>query len=222
MKNSKPVREKIITPSTTINVLDMQRQDSYDIEKARQQEIDNYNFDECFAEDEFFDTIELEGEQIIIKLFKENYIKEINSIGDQVVFDCWISQVDGRMNQAQSAKWVDNPLPYVNMGVVVAMSPLAIAKEYEKAEKINSLAGGKVTYTPLTVGTVVHTRHMNYADVRFYKDKQQRDFIKNPQEYRIRHWEGLVLVHPTVVEAKTTRQAVEGTSPYRMYLKNEN
>jgi len=61
-----------------------------------------------------------------------------------------------------------------------------------------------------------------YADKRFYKDKQKRDFIRNPEEYSIKNWEGYVKVHPSMIEAVVTDPTsysnfVTQTSSYAKY-----
>lgn len=195
-----------------------------EVEK-RQELIDHYNFVECNQIDEFFNTVQLEGDAVIIKLHKENYIKSITEVGDnEVMYETWISQVDGRTSQTQSAKWIDNPLPYVNTGVIVAISPTAKYNLMEKVRKVHEtnpeLAS---TMKVLSPGDIVHLRHIDYANTRFYTDKQRRDFIKNPEEYKIEHWQGYVIVHPSVIEAIVLdKEQFSVTSPYYMYNKNKS
>jgi hypothetical protein len=87
-------------------------------------------------------------------------------------------------------------------GTVVAMSPSAqndYLLEQKTLQEINPEAAK--TYKVLEVGDVVHLTHFMFMDKRFYLSKQDRDFIKNPNEFRIEHWEGYVIIHPTQIEA---------------------
>jgi hypothetical protein len=172
--------------------------------EKRQDEIDYYNYHTCATIDPEFSNLQLSGKQIVVRLHKENYIKAVDVIGEAKtpLYDAWISQVDGRQRQVDPAKWVENPLPYIFMGTVVAMSPLARAEylaEKDAVAKVDPVGASK--FKALEVGDVVHLTHFMFADKRFYLNKQERDFIKNPNEYRIEHWEGYVLIHPTMIEA---------------------
>ena len=187
--------------------------------EQKQEEIDEYNYNTCSQIDPIFSTIQLSGKQIIVRLHKENYIKGVQMVGDAKIpiYDAWISQVDGRMRQTDPPRWVDNPLPYVFMGTVVAMSPLVAADylaEKELLAKLDPIAAAN--FKVLEVGDVVHLNHFMFADHRFYINKQMRDFIKNPNEYRIEHWEGYVRIHPTVIEAIALDKN-ELFSPYAEY-----
>lgn len=210
MSYQKPViKSKIHTANKTVSnedraalegkVADVKRNEV----ELKQEEIDNYNFNTCSQIDPAFENLQLTGKHVIVRLHKENYIKSIEVLpGGIPIYDAWISQVDGRMRQTDPPKWVDNPLPYVFMGTVVAISPLAKAeflKEKEELEKYDPAAAKE--YKVLSVGDTVTLNHFMFADNRFYLNKQQRDFIKNPNEYRIEHWEGYVKIHPTVIES---------------------
>lgn len=190
------------------------------IEK-KQEEIDYYNSTTVHKIDPAFKDLVLAGKSVIVRLHKENYIKSVSYYADEKpLYDAWFSQVDGRMHASQPAKWVDTPLPYVFSGVVVAISPaaeLANKQDSQEAEK-NGI------YAPeLKVGDIVYLEHFNFAEKRFYLDKQQRDFIKNPEEFRIVHFEGYVKIHPTMIEGVVTdkNNFVYNTSPYlrhKMYM----
>ena len=190
------------------------------IEK-RQEEIDTYNFETCQNIDPYFNSIQLAGSSMIIRLHKENYIKGIEMLlaNGQPVYDHWISQVDGRMRQTDRPKWVDNPLPYVFSGVIVAMSASAkahFAKEKKMLTDIDATLGEE--YRMPQVGDIVNMEHFMFADSRYYKNKQSRDFIKNPEEYSITKWEGYVTVHPTRIESIVLdKEEFQMTSPYRAF-----
>lgn len=190
--------------------------------EKKQESIDYYNTTTCSEIDPFFDTIQLTGRNIIVRMYKENYIKKVSEYSDGVpMYEAWMSQVDGRMRPTDQQRWVDNPLPYIFTGVIVAMSPLSRADQVkEEATFKEHCPNG--TYVPLEVGSIVHLEHFMYADKRFYTDKQKRDFIRNPEEYKIEHWEGYVKVHPSMVEAVVATKAAHSTfitqtSPYAKY-----
>jgi hypothetical protein len=126
----KPIRSKLHSADKTIAVSklkDLERLENSVSEETirtekRQLEIDNYNFEEVNLVDDYFKGISFVDSALIVRLHKENYIKEVNIMPNgNVIYDAWISQVDGRMNKADREKWVDNPLPYVFSGVIVAI-----------------------------------------------------------------------------------------------------
>jgi len=166
--------------------------------EAKQEAIDEYNKN-CGIIDAAFSNLQLVGKSLIVKLHKENYIKNVTYYADGTpLYDSWISQVDGRMHPTEQPKWIDNPLPYVFTGVVVAISPQA---ELGFEEEVNDLRKQGVKAKAIQVGDIVTLEHFMFADKRFYMDKQKRDFIKNPHEFRITNWEGYVKIHPTMIEA---------------------
>ena len=187
--------------------------------EKRQELIDEYNFNVCLQPDNFFDQIQIEH-GIIIQLFKENYIKDIDVIDNNVFYDAWLSQVDGRMNRAEPEKWIDNPLPYITVGVVKAISPV-IEMEYEKRKNDYKYSFNKEMKC-LEVGDIVYLKHFMFADVRFYKNQQKRDFIKNPNEYRIQHWEGHVHIHQSLIDGIVIDKDkfINELSPYKTYKNN--
>lgn len=171
--------------------------------EERQDKIDHYNHVVCNTIDPFFDTLQLNGSAIIVRMHRENLIKKVTEYSKGVpLYDAWISQVDGRMHQSERAKWVDNPLPYISTGVVVSISPMAKASFVAERVKLNEISKELGdSYKELQVGDTVHLEHIMFADKRFYINKQERDFLKNPMEYRIENWEGYIKIHPSVVES---------------------
>lgn len=231
MAYQKPVlREKLHTSPKVMTQNDLNAMHSTaEVQRTevelRQEQIDNYNFVECNEIDDFFKTVQLEGDVVIIKLHKENFIKSVTEIpGGKAFYETWISQVDGRSSNTAPAKWIDNPLPYVNTGVIMAISPTA---KYNNLERIRKVAETNPelasSMKELNVGDIVHLRHIDYANTRFYTDKQRRDFIKNPEEYKIEHWKGYVIVHPSVIEAVVLdKDEFTVTSPYYTYKNKSN
>jgi hypothetical protein len=203
----KPIRSKLHSADKSISLgklKDLERLESDISEETvrienRQLEIDRYNFEEVNDIDSYFSGVSFVDSAIIVRLHKENYIKEVNIMPNgTVMYDAWISQVDGRMNKADREKWVDNPLPYVFSGVIAAISPIAKLEYVKKKEALPEEL--KDSFKVPEVGDIINLEHFMVADRRFYTNKQARDFIKNPEEYRIVHFDGYVKIHPSLVE----------------------
>jgi hypothetical protein len=227
MKKRTPIKAKIHSANKAMSVADMKALEAKENENQRklniekkQQEIDYYNFTLINEIDPYFKGISLTDESIIVRLHKENYIKEISIMpnGD-VVYDAWTSQVDGRTSKTQKQKWVDNPLPYVFSGVIVAISPLTQAKFIEKRDSLPEELRDEFKIPQ--VGDTIMLDHFMIQDRRFYQNKQARDFIRNPEEYRIIHFEGYVKIHPSLIESVVVdmQDFNNNMSPYTNYLK---
>jgi hypothetical protein len=224
----KPIRSKLHSADKTIAVSklkDLERLENSVSEETirtekRQLEIDNYNFEEVNLVDDYFKGISFVDSALIVRLHKENYIKEVSVMPNGVViYDAWISQVDGRMNKAEREKWVDNPLPYVFSGVIVAISPLAQMEYVKKKETLSDEL--KDSFKVPEVGDIVNLDHFMVADRRYYPNKQARDFIKNPEEYRIVHFDGYVKIHPSLIEGIVVdkNDFYNNISPFQNFIK---
>jgi hypothetical protein len=189
----------------------------------KQSVIDNYNFNEVFEAPMEMNNIQLAGTSIIVKLFKENYVKSVEILpSGEPIFDAYISQIDGRKRQTDSAKWIDTPLPYIHAGVIIAISPMAKAHYLKEKNDIATVSKElSEQYVVPEVGTIVDLTHFNFSDVRYYPNKQERDFIKNPEEFRIVHFDGCVKIHPSYVDGVITDKEsfLDLMSPYDQYLK---
>jgi len=228
MMKKKPIRSKLHSADKTIAVSklkDLERLENSVSEETirtekRQLEIDNYNFEEVNLVDDYFKGISFVDSALIVRLHKENYIKEVSIMPNGVViYDAWISQVDGRMNKAEREKWVDNPLPYVFSGVIVAISPLAQMEYVKKKETLSDEL--KDSFKVPEVGDIVNLDHFMVADRRYYPNKQARDFIKNPEEYRIVHFDGYVKIHPSLIEGIVVdkNDFYNNISPFQNFIK---
>lgn len=228
MMKKKPIRSKLHSADKTIAVSklkDLERLENSVSEETirtekRQLEIDNYNFEEVNVVDDYFKGISFVDSALIVRLHKENYIKEVSVMPNGVViYDAWISQVDGRMNKAEREKWVDNPLPYVFSGVIVAISPLAQMEYVKKKETLSDEL--KDSFKVPEVGDIVNLDHFMVADRRYYPNKQARDFIKNPEEYRIVHFDGYVKIHPSLIEGIVVdkNDFYNNISPFQNFIK---
>jgi hypothetical protein len=231
MMKKKPIKSKLHSADKTIAISklkDLERLDetisaeNMKVEN-KQLEIDNYNYQEINIIDDYFKGISLIDSALIIRLHKENYIKQVDILPNgTVLYDAWISQVDGRMTKADREKWVDNPLPYVFSGVIVAISPIAQLEYIKKKEALPEELRDQFKIPE--VGDIVNLDHFMVADRRFYLNKQARDFIKNPEEYRIIHFEGYVKIHPSLIEniVIDKEDFYRNLSPFQNFKQFEN
>lgn len=226
------IQANLRNASTTMPLQDLQNKREQDagLERKRveskQEEIDKYNFETCQEIDPRFKDFVLMGDEIIVRLHKENYIKDISMIDSEgnPVYDTWQHQVDARQHKTDKADWQDSPLPYVYSGVIVSLSPTAQAyfsKQKKLIEESNKNAAK--AYKIPQVGDTVALRHFMFADYRFYFNSQQVDYLINPKEYRVVYWEGYVKLHPTLVERvyKDGDKVLKEMSPY-LTFKNQN
>lgn len=132
------------------------------------------------------------------------------------MYDAWFSQIDGRKHTANKAKWVDNPLPYVWTGVIHKISSESKAA-YARTTK--EMAGYGIEYNAPQEGDIVRLSPFLINDQRYYLNEQHRDFIKNPEEFRIVHFDGLVKIHSSMIVAVVTNQEAfnDTISPFREY-----
>lgn len=176
--------------------------------EAKQAEIDNYN-EACYEIPEVFNSLEVFGHNVIVKLFKENYIKnEIELPNGDTMYDAWIGQVEVQRMGKQGAptQWIDSPLPYVFSGVVMAISPEVVFEQAKKLEAMKEFDKQNGTQyaankSILKVGDTVQLQWFNLQQNRYYVDKQKFDLIKNPEEFSVDNYEGYAKVHYTDIEA---------------------
>lgn len=189
---------KVISVTERENMLKSKEEGSEDEIAKIQESIDDYNFNVCPNVDEWFDTITLTNNDIIVRLHKENYIKSIQETGFGCVYESWITPVDMRGGKGTEAKWEDNPLPYVNSGVVCAISPNA---EAELARKQEEAAKYGIIYDRLKVGDIVNLAKLSAADYRYYRNKQVQDYFKTVDDFRLNNFEGYVKLNYNMLES---------------------
>lgn len=163
--------------------------------KRLQYNIDMINKAEAFRIDPYFRDLQLQGDWIIVKMFHENLIKHIDeSDPDDIIVDAWFRQIDARQRTSDKPKWVPTPFPYIEKGVIVAISAPLTLKYYKDAELYKKATGEELAIPK--VGDVVEVRS-NYnsqwfKEQRYYIDKQAQcqDFVRNQTELRLNHFEG--------------------------------
>jgi hypothetical protein len=172
-----------------------------------QMEIDTWNTETTRAIDDTFSHMRITGGDIVVRLFKENFIKGIDELNDgSIIYDAYIGQVEAQRIGQGKTRWIDNPLPYLFAGVVVAISPEVKFEQAKKLQEMKDFDAKHGTsfseeFKPLEPGMVVNlTWHDRQRD-RFYLNKQKIDLIKNPEEFNIDNYEGYVKVAYQIVES---------------------
>jgi hypothetical protein len=198
----RPTKTKLVKKSNVLSDKERKMKESgldKDLAKARlaemkaiQKGIERYNDYDIYKIDPFFRDVQVYDDFLIVRLEKENFIKELDeSNPDNIIIDAYIRQIDARVSTASQPEWVPTPFPYVERGVVVAVSPLLQQKylelkskmsltDPEKAEKIHVLEPGDVIQ--------IRANHSQwYKDHRYYIDKQSqaKDFVRNQTELRL-------------------------------------
>lgn len=158
--------------------------------KLRQLYIDKYNNAEIYVINDYFRNLSLSGEQIIIRIFKENFIKQADeSNPNDPQYDYFFRLIDARKRTTDEPTYVSTPFPYIEKGVIVAISPelqLKYYKQKEELAKYDKEAADKLIVPKQ--GDVIEIRS-NYSSVwfkdkRYYIDKQEQcvDLVKGPDE----------------------------------------
>lgn len=222
-----PIKATLHSSAKAISNKDMnalsKKKQEYNPSETKQEEIDKYNFHGVFDKPYGIDNVQLTGTSIVVRLFKENYIKHVEVLSDDtVIYDAYISQIDGRNERSDKPKWMDTPFPYIHAGVIVQISPAAKAhfqKERENIAEISDVIAGE--YIVPKEGMIVDLTHFSFNDNRYYINKQERDFIKNPEEHRVIHFDGCVKIHPSYIDGIITNEEeyLRTMSPYAEYVK---
>jgi hypothetical protein len=154
-----------------------------------QENIDNYNV--ALLEEpveDFFKDANLANNYIIVKPFKENFIKgyveETKTIS---VFG--FRQIDNRKRSTDQENYVDSPFKYINAGILVA-APKSFLNDYN-----------------ISIGDVVYTKTYRFKDTRFYVEKQDavKDYVASPDNWSLGFFKGYFLITPYDVELSIDR-----------------
>lgn len=167
--------------------------------EGRQAEIDKWNED-IKEVDPKFDDLTITGGYVIVRLFKENYIKRVlETLEDGTpIYEAYIGQVEIQRIGQNKRDWVENPLPFIFSGVVCAIGQDV---QIEEAKKVKDAKEAGMEYTPLTVGNEVSLEWFDLQRNRYYTDKQKFDLIKDPREYSVDNYEGYVRIHYSQIES---------------------
>jgi len=175
--------------------------------KDQQERIDEYNQEEIHIIDPFFKTLQLGSQYLVIRLFKENYIKYIDeSNPDDIQLDAWHRQIDARERTADVPKYVSTPFPYLEQGVITAISPelqLSYHKMKEEMAKYDKEAADSIDVPK--VGDVIRIKARTsvwFKEHRYYIDKQTQclDFVRNQTELRLNNFQHYFLMESHDIE----------------------
>lgn len=158
--------------------------------KRLQLEIDRYNKADIFKLDPAVRGIQPAGRWMIVRMFHEDLIKFIDeSNPNNPQIDAYFRPVDARMRNTDKENYRPTPFPYLELGVVVAISPELRLALKGKADKYKKEFNEEMQIPQ--IGDVIEVRS-NYSSVwykeqRYYIDKQEqcRDFVRNPNELRL-------------------------------------
>lgn len=192
-KNIIPTKTIKRTHTNVISIKDDYQQKLIAIEQIKgiQAEIDKYNEEVEKGEiPAFFNSMVLMNDFLVVKLYKENFIKGWNTMEikiddegtmEKVAFPYGgFRQIDGRTRTSDVEQHVDTPLPYVFKGKIMAISPY-MQKKIKEDYGVDISAGSFITLNELIL-----------KDRRFYFEKQKQivDHITNQREVVLYNFEG--------------------------------
>lgn len=150
--------------------------------------VDKYNNYDIYKIDEHFKHLNLYGNNIIIQIFRENYIKHkdvSNPKDPKYVYG--YRMIDARERISDNPTFEQTPFPYVEKGVIKAISPEVQLNYAKKVNELNAL-GIKHDIKVPEVGDIVEIRSYHssvwFKEKRYYIDKQDAtiDYVNNPTD----------------------------------------
>lgn len=139
-----------------------------------QENIDTYNLDiiNNYKED-FFSDLSLNGNSVIVRPFKENFIKEYIE-ETKTASAIGFKMIDNRKRKTDQESYIPSPLTYINAGILIAAP-----KEYLEANNMQ-------------IGDVLMLRKIQWVNHMFYPNRQEniRDYVESPDNWSIVFFEG--------------------------------
>lgn len=157
--------------------------------------VDMYNNCDIYRIDSHFRNFNLYGDKILIRIFKENYIKhkdESNPNDPQYVYG--YKMIDARERVTDEPNFIPTPFPYIEKGIIVAISPMVQVKYFDTINKVKEVHNDVELSIP-KVGDIVeinsHYSSTWYKEKRYYVDKQEAamDYVTNPSETSVKVFE---------------------------------
>jgi len=170
--------------------------------KLAQEEVEKYNRETEAMSDipEPIKNRSYVNGNIVVKLFKEDHARIAKTVTNQLNSEPLLIKsiskiaVDVPSSSAYgSHKIVDNPLPYLFEGVVVAMDP-----------KINENSN---LSAKLEVGNIIQMISFDLKSDRYYPFKNQRDLV-TMDDYSFSNYEGYALVSASMIESISTKRFI--------------
>lgn len=174
-----------------------------------------------------FKKVQLTGNSFVVQCYVEDLFKHVGLNKDGKMVSMFInqSQLDAREKYSDPAKWVVNPIPIINKGILMAISPDLVLM-YQKTKKeltaYDKEAGEKMVIPK--VGDTVYLNHFMSKDTRFYLDKQARmnDSVKSQTEYHLHEFDMMFLLDSYAIESIVPKEfAEELPDAPSKYLYNE-
>lgn len=156
-------------------------------DQVKQTAVEEYNKN-ILEVDEAFKNKIFVNNTLIVRLFKDDYIFKTN-MSESIITD--VKKVNTIYVETEGGKSaiIDNPLPYLFRGVVVAMS--ADVEDY---------------FPELQIGDVVELENFNIQNSMYYPDKSKVDPIIPVSEIidginPYKNYNGYVKISPRLIEA---------------------
>jgi hypothetical protein len=132
------------------------------------------------------------GECMVVQLYKEDLIKDIqfDNEGNFKITHTSLQQIDNRERLTDSANYVDSPLPVINKGVIVAISPMMVDKFIKLKESFDVKGLGNTIVVP-KVGDTVYLSDFRLKDFRYYINKLERveDYVKSQTDVNLTNFD---------------------------------
>lgn len=158
----------------------------------------------------FFNNIMLTKKSMIVQLYRENHIKDmlINKEGEVAIMQIGYQQIDNRKHSMEDLNYVDTPLPVINKGVIVAISPemikeyISLKNELIEYDNQHNTDTAKHAIIP-RVGDIVYLADFKLKDYRYYMNKQERveDYIKSQTDVNLSNFDFLFKIEDYNIES---------------------
>lgn len=176
--------------------------------KSRQKDIDKYNYHDIYNIDPLSEKVQLSGENMVIRLYKENYIKYLDeSNPDNIILDAYVRQIDARERDTDRPNWVNTPFPHIQKGIIVNVSPELKLYYYRMKEELAKYDPEEARKMIIPKqGDIVYVRAREtfwLKEHRYYPNKQDQveDFVKNQLEILLRKFKDYFIVTAIDIES---------------------
>jgi hypothetical protein len=155
-----------------------------------QELIDNYNNDLINNPTvEFFEDVNLASNAIVIRPFRENYIKEYVE-ETKTAAAIGFRRIDKRVRTTDQEDYVFSPFKFINSGILAA-APIEFLEERN-----------------MTLGDVIYIKPVRWKDCRFYLNRQLaiRDYVHSQENWSLVFFEGYFNISQFDVELSISNE----------------
>jgi hypothetical protein len=174
MNKSKPRRSYVKATKQTTKRISMELGTAVSQVWNIQLDIDNYNKSLIESErNDFFEDAQVAHNAVIIRPFKENYIKEYIET-TKTASAVGFRRIDNRKLKTDQENYVFSPFKYINAGILMSASD-----EFLKERN-------------MSLGDVVYIKTVQWMNCRFYLDRQiaVRDYVESQDNWSLGFFEG--------------------------------